>query len=219
MRRPNGLDCPVSPTMRRVGPFLAALALGCGSDATGPDAPTRRESPVPGATPMVAGHYHRTDVLEAVTCTPHRPPPGGTVILDAFAMSSIVRIEQVGSRLALAYTSVPTPPIDTGTVDPAGRITFGARLTFREAPREGNRIFFVDLTIRAALERVDGSTRLVGPIAYENVFREGAPTAPVFTTCSRTGTVEFSRIGDDVSLITPNEAVPLVPDRTLARPL
>ncbi len=192
---------------------MAVLAVACGRDPTGLRAPVQSNLPAPPSTPNLEGEYHRLDMLGAVTCTPHRPPSGGTVILDAFTMSAIVRIEQTGSRITLTDLGAPEAPVDTGTVDPAGRVTFGGRFTFREARREGNRQFFVDLTIRATLERVDGSQRLVGPITYENVFREGDPGADVFSTCTRTGIVELARLGD-VAARPLTEAVPRVAQST-----
>ena len=122
---------------------VPAFVLGCGGDSTGPDAPN------------VAGRYLRTAVFEATTCSPQRPPPGGTVILDAFSQSVTVRVEQTGSRLTMTYPDFPAAPPDTGSVDRSGKVTFGFKVSFQEDPREGNRLFFVDLTASHELQRLD----------------------------------------------------------------
>src|SRR4051812_12207122 len=140
---------------RSVLPFVVALGpsafvLGCGGDSTGPQVPN------------VAGRYQRGDAFVATTCTPQRPPPGGTVILDAFSQSAAVRIEQTGSRLTLTYPDFPGSLPDTGSVDGDGTVTFGFKVNFQEVPREGNRLFFVDLTASHELQRVDNGARLAG---------------------------------------------------------
>jgi hypothetical protein len=185
--RPARLASARVTTVRRAGPLLAALTLGCGGDGgTGPD-----------ATPNVAGRYQRNDVIPAVTCTPQRPPAGGgTVILEAFSDSARVRVQQAGARLTITYPDFPGTLPDTGSVAADGTVTFGYRETFREEPREGNRTFFVDLTGGVTLRRSDNGARLAGSATYVNVFREGAATAPVFATCSRTATVVLTRLGD-----------------------
>ena len=167
--------------------LLALLALGCGGgDATGPDAQSD-----------VAGRYRSIRALAAVTCTPERPPAGGgTVILTAFADTVLVSIRQAGSRLNLTYPDFPGSPADTGSVTPDGTVTIGLKETFQEEPRTGNRTFFVDLTVTETLRRADGGARLTGSGTYVNVFHEGAASAPVFATCSRPATVEYTRIGD-----------------------
>lgn len=176
---------------RHAGPLLAgllaALALGCGGgDGTGPDAP-----------PNVAGRYRATRALAAVACTPQRPPAGGgTVILTAFSDTTLTRIQQAGARLTVTYPDFPASPPDTGSVAADGTVTLGFKETFQEEPREGNRTFFVDLTVTEVLRRADNGARLAGSGTYVNVFHEGAATAPVFATCSRTATVELTRLGD-----------------------
>jgi hypothetical protein len=171
---------------RSVLPFALALGpsafvLGCGGDSTGPDVPN------------VSGRYQRSDAFAATTCTPQRPPPGGTVILDAFSLSTTVRIEQTGSRLTMTYPDFPAAAPDTGSVDRDGKVTFGFTVNFQEDPREGNRLFFVDLTASHALQRLDNGARLAGSGSYVNVFHEGSATAPVFATCSRTVTTTLAR--------------------------
>jgi hypothetical protein len=168
-----------------VGVWLAGL-LGCGGDSTGP-----------GATPNVAGRYRAVRALTAVTCTPQRPPEGGgTVILTAVSDTVVVRLQQAGARLTATYPDFPGAAPDTGSVAADGTVTLGARETFQEDPRAGSRTFFVDLTITETLTRASGGTALTGSGTYVNVFHEGAATAPVFATCSRTAAITFSRLGD-----------------------
>ena len=66
-------------------------------------------------------------------------------------------------------------------------------MNFQEDPREGNRLFFVDLTASHELQRVDNGARFAGSGSYVNIFHEGSATAPVFATCSRTVTTTFAR--------------------------
>ena len=168
-----------------VGVSLAGL-LGCGGDSTGPD-----------ATPNVAGRYRAVRTLTAVTCTPQRPPEGGgTVILSAFSDTVVVRLQQAGARLTVTYPDFPGTPADTGSVAADGTVTLGSRETFQEDPRAGSRTFFVDLTVTETLTRASGGAALTGSGTYVNVFHEGAATAPVFATCSRTSALTFSRLGD-----------------------
>ena len=163
-----------------------ACILGCGGESTGPDAP-----------PNVAGRYRVTRANAPVTCTPQRPPEGGgTVILGAFSDTVVVRLQQTGARLTMTYPDFPGTTPDTGSVAADGRVTLGIRETFREDPRTGNRTFFVDLTVTETLTRASGGTALTGTGSYVNVFREGAATAAVFATCSRTSVVTFNRLGD-----------------------
>jgi hypothetical protein len=188
MRRPHlppELVLTARP-LQPAGPLLAALVLACGGgDGAGPD-----------ALPDLTGRYRAVRALAAVTCTPQRPPVGGgTVVLDAFADTVQVRIQQAGSRLTLTYPDFPGSPADTGSVTQDGTVTIAFRETFQEAPRAGNRTFFVDLTVAETLRRADGGARLIGSGTYVNVFREGAATSPVFATCSRPSTIEYTRTG------------------------
>ncbi len=173
-------------TLRNTIPFctLAAVLLaGCGDDSTGP------------SIPNVAGLYQFNQSLAAVTCLPTRPPAGGTVILDAFSDSYRVRIQQDGSRLTITYPDFPNEPPSTGSVDQEGNVGVEESFTFKEEPREGNRTFYVDLAIKWNVRRQDDG-RLQGSGTYVNVFHEGAPTAPVFTTCSRGSTITLTRTGN-----------------------
>ncbi|MDQ3242865.1 MAG: hypothetical protein M3Q09_03985 [Gemmatimonadota bacterium] len=128
-----------------------------------------------------------------MTCTPSQPPSGGTVILEAHTGSFAVRIEQTGGVIRLTEVRVPDAPF-FGRINAAGEITIIDRFTFQEAPRAGNRIFFVDLTATRALTLDKSTGRITGTVGFVNVFHEGSPNAPVFTTCSRHGgTNTFTR--------------------------
>jgi hypothetical protein len=173
--------------MRLARLVISALALGCAGDDDGTS---------PGSTPNVAGRYRAIRSLAAVACTPQQPPvAGGTVILAAFVDTVVTRIQQSGARLTLTYPDTPGSPADTGSVAHNGTVTIGYRDSFQEAPRQGNRTFFVDLTVTEQMQRTSDGGRLVGSGTYVNVFREGSATAAVFATCSRTATVELTRLG------------------------
>ena len=166
---------------------VAALVpmLGCGDGSTGPSGP-----------PDVRGTYVNREQVNAVTCTPQRPPAeGGTVILDAFSFESPVRVAQQGSKLEFFELDFPNEPPLEGTIDNQGALTLRTVFNFQEEPRAGNRIFFVNLTYSQNLQRAGDGSRLVGNGSYVNVFREGSPTAAVFATCSRTSTIELTRTG------------------------
>ena len=145
--------------------------------------------------PNVAGAYHRLEQVAAVTCIPQRPPAeGGTVILDAFVNDFDVRIQQSGSQITIIEPAFPNDPGLTGSIDAAGNISVEQVVNFQEEPR-GTRTFFDNLTLKNDLTVQSGGTRLVGTGSYVNIFREGAPTAAVFATCSRTSTIELTKTG------------------------
>jgi len=159
--------------------------LACGDGSTGPGEP-----------PDVRGTYLNREQVNAVTCTPQRPPAeGGTVILDAFSFESPVRVAQQGSAVEFFELDFPNDPPLEGTIDSQGALTLRTVFNFQEAPRAGNRIFFVNLTYSQNLQRVGDGSRLAGNGSYVNVFREGSPTAAVFATCSRTSSIELTRTG------------------------
>lgn len=169
--------------MRRCITTVLGICCACGGDGTSPDVPN------------VAGAYRVREAVAAVTCTPTRPPAtGGTVILDAFSYDYAVRIRQDGTRLTVTDPEFPEDTL-RGSVDTQGAVTLSQDVTFREEPREGGRVFYVDLAIQQNLRR-SGGTGLRGSGAYVNVFHEGAPTAPVFATCSRTSTLSLTRTGE-----------------------
>lgn len=158
--------------------FAAGTALiGCGGSATTDVGPT---------IPQVAGNYSITESVTAATCSPNQLPAGGTVILIAFSQTFDVIIQQTGSALKLYEVGFPDEA-ERGTVDAAGRISLSFHVVFQEEPREGNRVFFDDLTGQRDLQFQESAGRITGTSAYVNVFHENAISTPVFTTCSRQG--------------------------------
>ncbi len=141
--------------------------------------------------PQVAGTYSITESVAAVTCTPTEPPPGGTVRLEAFSQTFDVQIDQTGSTLQLSEVGHPEFA-ETGTIGTDSTISFDGVVVFEEAPREGDRVFFVDLTIHRDLQ-VQSTEQIAGSASYVDVFHEGSSTAAVYATCSREGTNEFVR--------------------------
>jgi|RhiMethySRZTD1v2_1073278.scaffolds.fasta_scaffold327317_2 hypothetical protein len=163
-------------TMVCVGQLLA----GCGGNTD--------SNP---SIPQVAGTYSITESAGAATCTPKEPPAGGIVRLDAFAQTYDVQIDQTGSTLALYEVGHPEVP-EAGTIDIDGNILFSGQVSFEETPREGNRVFFVDLAINRELQ-VQSTSRVTGQALYQNVFHEGSATAAIYATCTREGENELVR--------------------------
>jgi hypothetical protein len=155
------------------------LLVGCGGDSGGP------------SIPQVAGTYSLTESLTATTCTPTDPPPGGTVRLEAFSQTYDVQITQTGTALQLFEVGIPQAA-ETGTIASDGSMSFTVNFAFEEAPREGNRVFFVDLTVQRELQ-VQSATQISGSAMYVNVFHEDSITAPTYATCPRQATNELVR--------------------------
>jgi hypothetical protein len=171
-----------------IRPYLhAAFLLGAGQLLVGCGGTTDAEPSIP----QVAGTYSLTESVTAATCTPNEPPAGGTVRLEAFSQTFDVQISQTGSSLRLYELGHPESA-DEGTIETDGRISFDGHVDFEETPREGNRVFFVDLTIHRELQ-VQSTTRISGSASYVNVFHEGSITAAIYATCSRQGGNELIR--------------------------
>jgi hypothetical protein len=158
---------------------MSQVLVGCSGTTDAPD------------VPQVAGTYSVTQSVTAATCAPNELPAGGTVRLEAFSQTFSVQINQVGSTLTLTESGQPTPS-ESGTIDAAGAISLDGTLDFQEAPREGDRTFFVHLTFHDDLQ-VQSAGRINGTSSYVNVFHEGSSTAATYTTCSRDGTIELVR--------------------------
>jgi hypothetical protein len=156
---------------------MSHLLVGCSGTTDTPD------------VPRVAGTYSVTESVNAATCAPNELPSGGTVRLEAFSQTFSAQIDQVGSTLSLRETG-QSAPAESGTIDAAGAISLAGTLDFQEAPREGDRMFFVHLTFHDDLH-VQSAGRINGTSSYVNVFHEGSSTAPTYTTCSREGTIEL----------------------------
>jgi hypothetical protein len=165
----------------------AAFLIGAGQLLVGCGGTTDAQPSIP----QVAGTYSITESVAAVTCTPTEPPPGGTVRLEAFSQTFDVEITQTGSTLQLSVVGDPESA-ETGTIGTDSTISFDSLLVFEEGTREGNRVFFVDLTIHRDLQ-VQSTARIAGSASYVDVFHEGSSTAAVYATCSREGTNELVR--------------------------
>ena len=160
----------------------AALLIGAGQLLAGCGGTTDNGP----SAPQVAGTYSITESVDTAPCTPVDPPPGGTVRLEAFSQTYDVQITQSGARLSLFEVGNPGVA-DTGRIEADSTISFSDEFVFEEAPREGNRVFFVDLTINREL-RLQSTGQIAGTASYVDVFHEGSSTADVYATCSRQGT-------------------------------
>jgi hypothetical protein len=196
---------PARPASARTAPFLCGALLfaavaACGG-AGGGDAVTgpKLVNTGPGntGTPDVSGTYLRVDNAVAATCTPlDMPAGGGTVRLGAFVDSTQVRLYQNGTRIQLAYLQFPDQEADTGTVDVSGKIAMGIAGTgSKENLRAGTRQFYVDMKGSFALTRPDAGSPYQATGNYTYVYHEDSPTAPVFSTCTRTIAITFTKTG------------------------
>lgn len=176
----------------RSGALALAFAVACSAtDVTGPT--LVNTGPENTGTPDVSGFYTRVEVDPAASCTPTAPPTGGTVILGDFTDSQPIKLYQNGTRLTLAYVNTPQLPADTGRVDLAGKIVLGIQgIGMKENLREG-RQFYVDLTGSAQLTPSQSGTEYTGTGDYTYVFHEGSASAPVYATCTRTVSFDFTK--------------------------
>ena len=178
--------------------LIAALLVACGGggDSTAPQTPTLVDTgPETSGTPVVGGFYTRVDVAPAANCTPVAPPAGGTVILGDFTDTQPIKLYQNGTRVTLAYVNTPQNPADTGRVDVSGNIQLAIEGTgFKENLRDG-RQFYVDISGSMDLVPSQGGTKYTGSGPYTYVFHEGSPGAPVYATCTRTVSFDFTKTG------------------------
>jgi hypothetical protein len=178
------------------GAALAAITVACksGGDATAPRPTLVNTGPENSGAPDVSGAYTRVDVAPPADCAPATPPAGGTVILGNFTDTQPIKLYQNGTRLTLAYTATPQLPADTGRVDLGGTIALGVKsIGYKENLRTG-RQFYVDLTGSMQLSSA-GAGKYTGSGTYVYVFHEDSPNAPVFATCSRVVTFDFTKTG------------------------
>lgn len=171
--------------------LMLAAATACGSpDDGGFDLGTG-----PGEFPKVQGYYQRNESVAALSCSPQDPPTGGDIAVGSYTLSEPVGFTQSGSKVSIVLMNYPENPPDTGTVDMSGKVTLGFQFTMKEVALREGRQFYVDVSGSFLLDRsADGNT-LSGTATYQNVLHEGSATAPVFTTCSRTSTVQLIRTG------------------------
>src|SRR5215218_7291679 len=177
-------------------PFAAALlltlAVACGGkdDDGGFDLGTG-----PGEFPKVQGYFQRNESVAAVTCAPQSAPSGGDIATGSYPLSEPVGFTQSGSKVSIVLMNYPGDPPDTGSVDMSGKVTLGFKLSLKEKALRDNRQFYLDITGTFVLNRLEDGARLSGTGSYVNVLHEGSATAPVFTTCTRTSTIEMVRTG------------------------
>jgi len=180
-----------SPRARSCALLLAFAAACGGNDVTAPT--LVNTGPENTGTPDVSGFYTRVEVDPAATCSPAAPPTGGTVILGNFTDTQPIKLYQNGTRITLAYVNTPQLPADTGRVDLAGKIILGIQgVGMKENLREG-RQFYVDLTGSAQLTPSQNGTKYTGTGDYTYVFHEGSAGAPVYATCTRTVSFDFTK--------------------------
>ena len=180
------------------GALLFAIAAACGGSAGGdPITGPKLVNTGPGNTgaPDVSGFYARVDDAAPSTCTPQDlPAGGGTVRLQAFVDSTPIRLYQNGTRIQLANVNFPDQEADTGHVDLAGNIAMGIAGTgSKENLRAGTRQFYVDMKGTFTLTRPDANSPYQATGNYSYVYHENSPTAPVYTTCTRTIAITFTK--------------------------
>ena len=149
----------------------------------------------PGEFPKVQGYFTRNEAVGALTCAPVDPPPGGDIATGSYPLSEPVGFTQSGSKVSIVLLNYPSDPPDTGTVDMTGKVALGFKLSMKEQNLRAGRQFYVDVSGSFVLNRSADGTQLTGTGSYENVLREGSATAPVFTTCTRTSTIQMIRTG------------------------
>lgn len=149
----------------------------------------------PGEFPKVQGYFTRNEAVGALTCAPQTPPAGGDIATGAYTLSEPTAFTQSGSKVSIVLMNYPSDPPDTGTVDMTGKVTLGFKLSTKEQNLRQGRQFYVDVTGNFVLNRSADGTQLTGTGSYENVLHEGSATAPTFTTCTRTSTIQMIRTG------------------------
>jgi hypothetical protein len=174
--------------------LFLALAVACGGkESTGTGAIDLGTGP--GEFPKVQGYFTRNENVAAVTCSPSNPPAGGDIAMGSYSLSEPIAFTQSGSKVSVVLVNYPGDPPDTGTVDMAGKVTLGFKFSIKEKSLRENRQFYADVTGSFVLNRAADGNSLSGTGSYTNVLREGSATAPVYTTCSRTSSVQLTRTG------------------------
>jgi len=149
----------------------------------------------PGEFPKVQGYFTRNESVAAATCSPQSAPSGGDIAMGAYPLTEPVAFTQSGSKVSIVLVNYPTNPPDTGTVDMTGKVTLGFQFTRKETKLREGRQFYVDVSGSFALDRATDGNSLSGTGSYKNVLHEGSATAPEFTTCTRTSTIQLTRTG------------------------
>ena len=194
MSRFRAFDNAAARTRRLGAALLLGLAAACkgddGGGGGGLDLGTG-----PGEFPKVQGYFTRNEAVAALTCAPQQPPAGGDIATGSYSLSEPVGFTQSGSKVSIVLVNYPSDPPDTGTVDMTGKVTLGFKLSMKENALRQGRQFYVDVTGSFVLNRAADGNTLTGTGSYQNVLREGSATAPEFTTCTRTSTIQMTRTG------------------------
>jgi hypothetical protein len=189
------------PVRRIARPFAAALALSFAAACGGHDAGGGGGGGVidlgtgPAEFPKVQGYFTRSEAVAAATCAPQSAPAGGDIAMGAYPLSEPVAFTQSGSKVSIVLINYPNNTPDTGTVDMSGKVTLGFQFTRKETALREGRQFYVDVSGSFTLDRATDGTRLSGTGFYKNVLHEGSATAPEYTTCTRTSTIQLTRTG------------------------
>ena len=184
------------PVHRAAAALLLVAAISCGGGGDGGGGTTVIDMGTgPAEFPKVQGYFTRNENVAALTCTPPAPS-GGDIAPGSYPLSEPVAFTQSGSKVSIVLINYPGDPPDTGTVDMSGKVTLGFKLpTLKEKALREGRQFYVDITGSFVLTRSADGTKLMGTGSYENVLHEGSATAPVFSTCTRSSTIEMTRTG------------------------
>lgn len=174
---------------------LFVLAAACGGKDDDGGSTTVDLGTGPAEFPKVQGYFQRNESVGSTTCAPQAAPAGGDIAMGSYSLSEPVAFTQSGSKVSIVLLNYPTQTPDTGTVDMSGKVTLGFQFTRKEANLREGRQFYVDVSGSFVLTRAVDGTKLSGTGSYKNVLHDGSASAPVFTTCSRTSTIELTRTG------------------------
>ena len=191
--RPKTLENVVAPARRLGFVLLLGFAAACKGKEEGGGGLDLGTGP--GEFPKVQGYFTRNEQVAALSCTPQNPPSGGDIATGTYSLSEPVGFTQSGSKVSIVLVNYPGDPPDTGTVDMAGKVTLGFKLSMKENALRQGRQFYVDVTGSFVLNRSADGNQLSGTGSYENALREGSATAPVFATCTRTSAIQMIRTG------------------------
>ena len=187
------LENAAAPARRLAVILLLGFASACKGDDEGGGSIDLGTGP--GEFPKVQGYFTRSEQVGALSCAPQQPPAGGDIATGSYPLSEPVGFTQSGSKVSIVLLNYPSDPPDTGTVDMTGKVTLGFKLSMKENALRQGRQFYVDVTGAFVLNRAADGNQLAGTGTYENVLREGSATAPAFTTCTRTSTIQMVRTG------------------------
>jgi hypothetical protein len=174
--------------------LFAALSGACSGDSTGT------------AVVDASGLYQLTGQLNPAACEPASAIDVLEPVLitgDPLAAQAVIRIEQQGEQLSWkaiesdGQTIEPGAPLVEGTIDAEGHF----RIEFTEQATPfvlGERTFFEQPSslIEGQFDMAASPITFTASAVSTEVFREGSATAPVFATCTSTGTATAVRTGD-----------------------